>query len=162
MSNDLLNFAMIVKKAAQELNDETDKEEKVSPEVEEKVGKEIQLYSAFIRRFLQVKGNDEIFAKLFPLFDNPRLKKPRNALLLILEKGDEAAATRDVSQIILDLKTLLYRYNANAERYPTVKLLKEVLNFGIANGIPKFKQLLSVKRKLYNTFNTESIEKQTK
>lgn len=166
--NDLLLFANEIKKTARQLvaeveNPDQNPEDEILIDDKEKkrIGKEIQAYVTFIRKFLQPKGNDKIFAKLNPLFDNPRLKKARNAILLTLEQGkkDEQVITKDVAQTIMDLKRILMRYTA-VDRYPAVKLLKEILNFGVVNGVPAFKRLLTTERRLYNTFGTQgTLEK---
>lgn len=157
--NDLLFFASEIKEAAIQLKAEAEapvEEEVVDKKDEEKVNKELQTYATFIRKFLQIKGNDKIFAKLLPLLENPRNKKPRNSILQTLEKSEPTTMTKDSAEIIMDLKRILMRYNKVAERYPAVKLIKEILNFGVANGVPAFKRLLSIERKLYNSFSTQS------
>jgi hypothetical protein len=159
--NKLLVFAHEIKLAAKQLTEED--QVLVDDKVKEKVSRELQAYSAFLRKFLQTKGNDEILGKLTPLFQNPRLRKPRNSILLMLEKGDEAAKIGNVADLITELRRILLRYGNMTERYPAVKLLREVLNYGVVNGVPAFKRLLSVERRLYNTFGSQgTLEKDQK
>lgn len=164
MSKNLLDYANEIRIAAKKLNDEANKaNEEEMPEIDEKektrISKEIQLYSTFIRKFLQGKDNAKLLAKISPLIRNPKLRKPRNSILLMLEQGKEATPIADASQLIPELRRVLLRYGSN-ERYPAVVLLKEILNFGLVNGIPAFKRLLNVERKLYNSFNTQSKKRE--
>jgi hypothetical protein len=165
--NKLLDFAYEIRKAAEDLEPET-KNENVKEEpilIDEKakrrVNKEIQAYSTFLRKFLSVKGNDKVLGKLKPLFDNPRIRKPRNSILLTLEKGEDAAPISNVAELITDLRRILLRYGSLVDRYPAVRLIKEILNFGVVNGIAAFKRLLSTERRLYNTFGAQgSLERE--
>lgn len=160
--NNLLVFSKEIKTAAKQLLAKTQDPEKtnddeilIDDKEKQKIGKELQVYSTFIRKFLQQKGNDKILAKMKPLFENPRLKKSRNAILLMLEKEVPEGTSIDVSQIISDLRRILMRYSNLIEKYPAVKLIKEILNFGVVNGVPAFKRILNTNRKLYNIFGTE-------
>jgi len=164
MSNSLLDYANEIRTAAKKLNDEANKtNEDEIPEIDEKektrISKEIQLYSTFIRKFLQIKDNAKLLGKISPLVMNPKLKKPRNSILLMLEQGKEATPISDASQLIPELRRVLLRYGSN-ERYPAVVLLKEILNFGLVNGIPAFRRLLDVERRLYNTFSTQAQKRE--
>jgi len=165
MSNDLLVFANEIKKAANELTKEV--EAAAKPPVldddkqKNRLNKELQTYATFLRKFLSVKGNDEIFSKLTPLFNNPRLRKPRNSILLMLEKGEQTSQTKEIAELIMDLRRIMLRYGSLADRYPAIKLLKEILNYGVVSGVPAFKRLLTIKRRLYNTFGAQgALEKQ--
>ena len=152
MFNETLKLAYSIRKIAKELNEE---DQQIDQKVEEKLNKEIQEYSIFLRKFLTIKDNDKILSKIMFLIQNPRIKKPRNAILLMLEKQEETQ-TPNVTDLIIEIKKLLLRYNNYIERYPALTLLKEILNFGVTNGVAAFKRLLTVKKRLYNTFNTEA------
>jgi hypothetical protein len=162
MPNELLIFAETIRKTAKELmNEKEDDPILIDKDEERKVNKELQEYSTFLRKFLAVKGNDEILSKLSPLFENPRLRKPRNAILLMLEKSEQKSNVKPIAELIMDLRRILLRYGNLVERYPAIKLLKEVLNYGVVNGVPAFKRLLTIDRKLYNTFGAQGkLEKE--
>ncbi|MDD5650203.1 MAG: hypothetical protein PHF86_07305 [Candidatus Nanoarchaeia archaeon] len=159
MSNELLIFSKQIRNAAKKLIEDNTKDK---DENEIRINKELQLYTTFIRKFLSVKGNNEIFSKLTPLFENPRLKKPRNAILLMLEKNETQPIEKSTPELIMDLRRLLLRYGNLSNRYPAIKLLKEILNYGVVNGVPAFKRLLSIRRRLYTTFNSQAEEKNEK
>ncbi|MDD5650100.1 MAG: hypothetical protein PHF86_06755 [Candidatus Nanoarchaeia archaeon] len=159
MQNQLLNYANVIKTAALELEAETKKPE-TDLAAEKKISKEFQVYSTFLRKFLASKGNDEILSKITPLIDNPRIRKPRNTILMSLEKGAEKRTVGDVAQFLMELRRIMMRYSSMVDRYPAVRLLKEILNFGVVNGVPAFKRLLSVDRRLYNTFNAQQEKKE--
>jgi len=168
MSNELLVFAKIIRKAAKDLKSEAEQPMDdpilIDEDEKRKVNKEMQQYSTFLRKFLSTKGNDKILGKLSLLFENPRIRKPRNAILLMLEKDDKnQSPSKPISELISDLRRILLRYGGMVDRYPAIKLLKEVLNYGVVNGVPAFKRLLTVERKLYNTFGSSgSLEKERK
>lgn len=152
MLNETLKLAYTIRKIAKELVEE---EQQIDEKVEEKINKEIQEYSIFLRKFLSIKDNDKILSKINFLIQNPRIKKPKNAILLMLEKQEETSVP-NVTDLIIEIKKLFLRYNNYIERYPALALLKEILNFGVTNGVAAFKRLLTIKKRLYNTFNIEA------
>jgi hypothetical protein len=154
----MLKFAYQIRLAAKELETDTNvKEEPIllDEKIKRRINKELQAYTTFLRKFMSVKGNEKVLGKIKPLFDNPRLRKPRNSILLMLEKGDQVQTVGDIADLVTDLRRILMRYGTMIERYPAIKLLKEILNYGVVNGVPAFKRLLSVERRLYNTFGAE-------
>lgn len=163
MSNELLVYAQTIREAAKKLAEEPEDSILIDDDTKKKVNKELQQYATFLRKFLSVKNNEELFAKLSPLFDNPKVRKPRNTILLMLEKGEQVGKPKAANELIPDLRKILLRYGGMVDRYPAIKLIKEILNYGVVNGVPAFKRLLSIERRLYNTFGAQgTLEKEKK
>lgn len=155
MQSPLIAYAKSIRTAAMQIEAET----KPKDPKDSKLSQELQAYATFLRKFLTTKGNEDILSKITPLIDNPRVRKPRNTVLMMLEKGEQKRAIGDVAQLIIDIRRVLMRYGQATDRFPSVRLLKEILNFGVVNGVPAFKRLLSVQRRLYNTFNAQEEKK---
>jgi hypothetical protein len=163
MPNDMFKFAHQIRLAAKELETDDIKEEPIliDEKVKTRISKELQAYNVFLRKFMSVKGNEKVLGKIKPLLDNPRLRKPRNSILTMLENNNQLQPIGDISDLITDLRRVLMRYGSKVEKYPAIKLLKEILNYGVVNGVSAFKRLLSAKRRLYNTFGAEgSLERE--
>jgi hypothetical protein len=171
MSNEMIRFARQLNFLAKELATETSsdpiKKQKIliSPEDDRMISKELIAYRRPLRTFLSQEENQELFGRLKPLFDNPESKKPiiRPLTKMKSERKNTLESLGDYDAILLKLKDILRHYGTPSKinRFPSVKLLKEILNFLVVKGQQPFKKILSNPTILFADFKSHGkLEKQ--
>lgn len=164
MSNQLIRFSRQLNFLAKELM--TEKPIKKQPiildeESERKLNTELQAYRRFLKQFLTQEGNDKLLGRLKPLFADPKSKKPiiRPLMKMKMEKTKDLKSLGEYDEINTRLTHILRRYGTpkTVDKYPSVKLLKEILNYGVVNGVKPLKVLLSRPTLMVSDFKTHGL-----
>jgi hypothetical protein len=69
---------------------------------------------------------------------------------------------KTATDMITSIRRVLKRYDLRANRYVAVKLLKEILNYGVANGMTSFLRLFTMPNRFWSQFNAQTEKREIK
>jgi hypothetical protein len=177
MSNEILQFAQEIRKAAEELEMEA-KKKKIYISDEDEDSPELSEYRQHLKGFIQNHKDLVPYLEFFKILMNVNLLNKqgivRNSLVNVIQKKideirDEIkdgkvtkAKHVDLPNQIVDFMRKFDKKEGfkNLKKHPAYKLLKEILNYLVVRGTTQFGRLFVQPGNFHNTFLTQKEKQQ--